>query len=242
MECDFSFLILLIIKHATIMEYMKNQNHDLLEKLYCTRCDYETNQKVLLNKNNLEPREIFSNAFSDNSVWIVIVRIWTISECTGCNYINGQIETRTGPNKEHSEIEILSPSKKSVSPQGWMFELPRLYAEMIVEIYNSINIKSYRLTAIGIRTLLDLLIADSVGDKGTYKEKIERLIDEQIINKNQYELTNLIIEAGNAAAHRAHKPDIETLGQILDMVENILRTQVLLANSKKIKDSIPKRT
>jgi len=93
----------------------------------------------------------------------------------------------------------------------------------------------------GIRTLVDRYIVKKIGDIGNFKDKLKKMLVEQHINQQQYNLLGTVIEAGNAAGHRGFKPDKEMLDNLLMVVEDIMSLEYRTLNFDEYKKSIPKR-
>lgn len=210
---------------------------------HCYNCDKETNQDILFNDHEIGPREIiFRNDQGDKtqSVWEVVADIWTISKCKGCDRINFRHILRNSPPKE-TDLIFQFPKKPLRPVPRWTIKLPISYLEILQEVYDSINDGLLILSLTGIRTLLDIYIVNKVGDVGTFKQKIERLVSDGIITSSKATVLEAAIEAGNASAHRGYKPDQETLFQILDIVENLLQSEVVDRAADEIKQKTPTR-
>ena len=115
------------------------------------------------------------------------------------------------------------------------------YVGILQEIYISVNEKLFTLSLTGIRTLLDIYIVDKIGDVGTFKQKLDKLVAEGIITSSKAKVLEAAIDAGNASAHRGYRPDQETLFQILDIMENLLHSEIVDRSVNKIKQSTPRR-
>jgi hypothetical protein len=90
--------------------------------------------------------------------------------------------------------------------------------------------------------LLDIAIVNSVGDVGTFKQKLEALEKSGLVGKNQREFLDAALEAGNAAAHRGYCPTAKELNNVMDIVESIMHQIYVLPHaSAALKKSTPLR-
>lgn len=109
------------------------------------------------------------------------------------------------------------------------------------EIYQAIDYDLYTLALIGTRTLLDQFITDKIGDIGTFKQKINALQQNNFITQNKIQVIEVALDAGNAAAHRGYTPDKKTLFQVLDIVENLLHSELVDRPINDIRTKIPNK-
>ncbi|RZK48341.1 MAG: DUF4145 domain-containing protein [Pedobacter sp.] len=212
-------------------------------KTHCFNCDKETNQDILFKDQEIGPREIiWRNEQGDESqsVWEVVATIWSLSKCRGCEKINFKHIVRNSPERETDQV-FHFPRKPIRQVPNWVIKLPMKYVEILQEVYISINERLFILSLTGIRTLLDIYIVDIIGDAGTFKQKLNKLVSDGIITTSKATVLETAIDAGNASAHRGYKPDKETLFQILDIVENLLQSEIVDRNATHIKQKTPQR-
>lgn len=212
-------------------------------KVLCYNCDNETNQELLLDEFELNPQEIIQRndeGDESTSMWMLVGGIWMVSKCLGCEKINFKHISRSSPDKSEDKI-FYFPRKSIRKTPHWVSKLPIKYLEILHEIYVTVNEELHILSLTGIRTLLDIFIVSKIGDVGTFKQKVTKLVDAGIITSNKATVLETLIEAGNASAHRGYKPDKETLFQILDIVENLLQSEIVDRSLNDIKGKIPSR-
>jgi hypothetical protein len=94
----------------------------------------------------------------------------------------------------------------------------------------------------GARTVIDMFVLDKIGDVGTFKQKLQALVDGGYLGSQQQDILNVALEAGNAAVHRGYKPSVEVLTHVIDVVENLLYLYALTGASNSVKSRIPSRT
>ncbi len=212
------------------------------KKTYCYNCEIETNQEVLFNDESIDFQEMISrNEEGDESqpYKILGLRTWTLSKCLGCDKINFRYFWGE-PSKQTNRI-FHFPKKQIRKVPSWAIKLPIKYLETLQEVYFAVNEELFLLSLMGIRTLLDIYIIAKIGDIGSFKQKIDKLVSDGIITSAKASVLETTIDAGNAASHRGYKPEKETLFQILDIVENLLHSEIVDRQIKQIKQKIPRR-
>ncbi len=157
-------------------------------KFFCYYCKTETKQKILFEKGELIfPNEtvIFdeSTGKKKQSFWTIDGQIWKVSECQGCEKINLNVYRRHSP-FENDVLIHQFPTKDFRPFPRWITHINRDFTELLCEIYLSLNTGSIRLPLMGARTLLDMFICDKIGDVGTFKNKLQKLVDEKYISKS----------------------------------------------------------
>ena len=213
----------------------------IIIKAPCNDCGRETDHEVL----KTHAKTFFEDEQHD--LWCKIT--YRMIECRGCHFISLErsytsYEDQQGdtPKKEYF------PPPISRSQPSWIgefvFNIPvefDLYG-LLEEIYSALHADNRRLATMGARTLLDIAIVDSVGDVGSFPEKLESLQQKGLVGKIQREFLEAALEAGHAAAHRGHCPTAQQLNHIMDIVESILhQIYVLPQASAELKKSTPLR-
>jgi hypothetical protein len=133
------------------------------------------------------------------------------------------------------------PRKPIREIPNWIMKLPAKYLDILQEVYFSVNEGLLILPLNGIRTLLDVYIVSKVGDIGSFDKKLEKLVKDGFITSSKAKVLNTAIDAGNASTHRGYRPDKETLFQILDIVENLLHSEIVDRHETLIKKKTPPR-
>ena len=89
-----------------------------------------------------------------------------------------------------------------------------------------------------------MLIVKTIGDIGSFKDKIEQLLSEGMIDSTERDMLLAVIDAGSAAAHRNYRPDDEKINHMMDILEEISykmiidpeRKQDLAAKAKTLRE------
>jgi len=212
-------------------------------KTYCYNCENETNQAVLYYDVFIEGVEIVSrNDEGDQreSFWTPVGNIWSLSKCLGCEKVNFKHVVSSSLDKSNDKI-FYFPRKYIRQIPPWFVKLPIKYLPIAHEVYAAVNERLNRLSMAGIRTLLDIFIVSKVGDAGSFKQKLEKLIALGVITKSKASILETAIDAGSATVHRGFSPDQETIFQVLDIVENLLHSEIVDRDADQIKQKIPRR-
>ncbi|MEX2234701.1 MAG: DUF4145 domain-containing protein [Cyclobacteriaceae bacterium] len=221
----------------------KNTNTNEPIKTACYNCARETVQDILFQDHEIGPREIIfrtEEGDKSESAWEVVADIWVVSKCRGCERINFKHILRYSPERETDQTFYFPKNSIRRAP-NWIVKLPMKYAEILQEIYVALNEQLFILSLTGIRTLLDVFIVSKIGDPGTFKQKLNKLVSDGIITTSKAKVLETTIDAGNASAHRGYKPDKDTLFEILDIVENLLQSEIVDRAAEQIRQKIPPR-
>jgi hypothetical protein len=98
------------------------------------------------------------------------------------------------------------------------------------------------LAAVGIRTLVDLVMTKKIGDVGDFPVKLREFKNKGFIAEQQVQFLNNTIDAGSASTHRAYRPSDTDLNILLDVAENLITTVFILPErSAKAAKSVPPR-
>ena len=219
-----------------------------LVNAHCNRCLGETKHKVIATETKVWPDAEDAN---DNSIWGKEVH--ELLRCQGCDSITlrhceWSSEDTDDRGQPIRHINYFPPAVSRQKPK-WLTEfllnLPIGKSGMrwlVDEIYAALHSDLNRLAAMGIRTLVDMVMTERIGDVGTFSAKLNKLQNEGYISRVQRELLERTIDAGNAAAHRGYKPDKVDLESILGIVENLIETIYVHTNqAKAFSKKIPKR-
>ena len=163
-------------------------------------------------------------------------------ECCGCHFISLK-RTFSFSEYDEAEVEYFPPPVSRRKPEWALKFLSRDLRELISEIYSALHANNRRLATMGARAMLDMAIVDSVGDVGTFHEKLDALQSKGLIGERQREFVEAALEVGHAAGHRGHCPSAESLNLAMDIVENILQQIYVLPHAAvELKKSTPARS
>ena len=162
--------------------------------------------------------------------------VWSIVECGGCrtvtfvhsHWFSEDCEmTEDGPEPiVYRDLYPPAPSRK-VPEWGTDFYLAIKaddiwIVKMHADIYTAIGMKAYGLAAIGTRAIVDFLVTSNACGRGSFKEKLKRLSQINMITDAQVDVIYAAFDAGSAAAHRGYSPAQEDVFTLLDITESLL--------------------
>lgn len=158
---------------------------------------------------------------------------WETMRCLGCDRVHLKHQRYFSEefdgygnrvvHTEHSPARLIrrKPVWRSV---GFNFS-PNVvgFSALIDEIYLALGHQSYRLAAMGIRALVERVMIDQVGEKGSFAKNIKAFFEAgHVAPRLQRAFEETLIEAGHAAMHRGFNPDIETIETLLDIIEPLI--------------------
>jgi hypothetical protein len=73
-----------------------------------------------------------------------------------------------------------------------------------------------------------MLMVEKVGDVGTFKEKLKKLVESGFLSASTQEVLDAALDAASAAAHRGHFPKATEVNAVMDIVENLLHAVYVL--------------
>jgi len=211
--------------------------------LYCDKCAMFTAHKTIL-KHRETRRENFEIEkgdlpFLSNSVSMPVEDVFSIVKCKNCDSVSGHnIYLIDG--EVQSQSQFLPNSIRSLP--SWAEKLPNDIYSTLIETYNALRSKSYRLTVIGCRTLVDMVSSNKVGDIGGFETKIKELHKQGILSDSTKSILSHAVDAGNASAHRGWQPTTNESNLVLDIVEHFLQMDVLAVGASDLEKSVPKKS
>lgn len=171
---------------------------------------------------------------------------YMVLECRGCGYIYFKSSSTNSEDFDyffdpeegdyiphHAETNhYWPPSAKRRRPE-WIDEVDlkdRVLGSLFNDVYTALSNNLGVLAAIGMRTVFDraseLLGIDS---SKTFKDKLEALRLDDHITEKEATVLAVLIDAGNAAAHRGWRPKPKQLDAMMTILEAFLHRAFLLA-------------
>ncbi|HEY8158020.1 MAG TPA: DUF4145 domain-containing protein [Methylobacter sp.] len=124
--------------------------------------------------------------------------------------------------------------------QIWIFD--HFVKTLIKEIYIALQNNLPNLAAMGVRSLIEKVMIDKVGDNGTFKQNIAKFEELGYVSKFQREHLEAILDAGHATIHRSYSPTTEDVITLIDITEHIIKTIYLHKNKiEQLKTRVPSR-
>lgn len=119
----------------------------------------------------------------------------------------------------------------------WM---PEFVTRLIPEIYSALHTKCYSLAAMGVRALLESIMIQQVGDKGTFEKNMNALLDSGGISSKQKAILADTLEVGHGAIHRGYVPTRNDIVYALDIAEGLIETiYINEVKAKRLKNCVP---
>jgi hypothetical protein len=157
---------------------------------------------------------------------------YAVLRCRGCDEVSFQKSSWFSEDwdidengQQYNPIRIKSwpPPQKRSRPDwidGWFPTLPRELWELISEVYTARDHNLRVLATIGVRTVFDRS-SQLLGVESTlrFADKLEKLVDLELISKNDKRSLELLVQAGNAAAHRGWQPASADLDALINILE-----------------------
>lgn len=202
---------------------------------YCNKCHNETAHTELHQVCNVHD---YVDWRGDDSEWAETFRTL---QCQGCNDVHMRVEYwDQHRDLDESDYRYYPPRVLRKIPD-WAPQMPKDWYSLMREIYDALAAKSYRLAVMGARTLIDLYLTEAIGNHGTFDVRLDRLVQDGHLGKNSKDTLAAALEAGSAAAHRGHKPDIDDLKDVLDITEHLLQSKVLKDAGEALEAATPPR-
>jgi len=124
--------------------------------------------------------------------------------------------------------------------QIWIFD--HFVKTLTKEIYIALQNDLPNLAAMGVRSLIEKVMIDKVGDNGTFKQNIAKFEGLGYVSKFQREHLETILDAGHATIHRSYSPTTEDVITLIDITEHIIKTIYLHKNKiEQLKTRVPSR-
>lgn len=178
--------------------------------------------------------------------------VWQILECCGCERVQARkwwehevYEEEWGAG-ESCAVYFPPPMARKMpvwlQPNPFAGSCPVDVSELAYEVYHTLHSDCPRLALIGMRSIVDFVLNEVVGDCGGFAEKLDALEAKKFIGGKNRIFLESAIDAGSAAAHRGAKLDSSTLNAVMDIIENLLQAiYVLPEHGTRIKSRTPPR-
>jgi Domain of unknown function (DUF4145) len=212
-------------------------------KSYCNRCRQHTAHDLIAQRTlNIEERD------EDGVPMYQELNVYDFVQCRGCESVSMRCCT-SGPWSNGGEIKYFPPAALRRLPD-WLMTTVFLVLKgpkqeirsLLVEVYSAMFSGNSRLALIGARTIVDVALTDKLGDIGGFSQKLEQARDQGWITPAQHKVLEVTVEAGSAAAHRAHCPDKRQLELVLDVTEHLIQQlYVLEEHANEIAEKTPPR-
>jgi Domain of unknown function (DUF4145) len=211
-------------------------------KAHCNDCLSETNHDVIARRK----REWIDRDDQGNPVFGETM-IYELVQCRGCENISLK-RTYWRSDEEGRKVDYFPPAVSRRKPKwgegfGWIFGRAQTeISTLFDEVYSAMFSGNNRLALMGVRAIIDVALTDKLGDIGGFAQKLGEAKAKGWITESHFKVLNIVVDAGNAASHRAYNPKIEQLNLILDVVENLIQyLYVIEEHAEEIAKETPAR-
>jgi hypothetical protein len=224
----------------------EKEKEDQIEKLHCNECGGDRNQFIR--------REFERTGSDDETSWSDTAQIL---ECCGCGAISFRNRHWFSEWDEFFEDDGTGESRRDPGivddyyPPPLARKLPRWIGDLsdetlrqvLKEVYSNLQADNLISAAMGARLLIDRILNLTVKDVGGFEKKLDRMHTSGHISDNErLHLLSPVVDAGNAASHRAFKPRADHINTMMDTIENLLhRIFVLPKNVRTLRKATPRR-
>ena len=215
-------------------------------KAHCPFCDGSRNCRV---------EGYFKKPGSDEEYGIWFYIYYYLLVCQGCSNAFLQIEERYSEefldsidvDDEYLEDNATtiktwpSPLKRKIPERFKKYEdhiynnYSKLLGYMLVEVYEAYENDLLILASGGIRTCFDI-VSTSLGidPNLSFTKKLEKLRDGGHVTEIEKDILTVLVEAGNASAHRGWCPQSQDISILLNILENFIENTIIKPIEKKI--------
>lgn len=206
-------------------------------KTYCSRCDFDTNHKVLFQESYRSSPEGYDYALE-----------YFVVKCFGCEEISFRkefIDLETMYPDIHGdwnpEITVTTfPSKLKVT-KGLKntFVLPKKIELIYEEAIRTYNADCPVLTGVAFRAIIEAIcIEESVTGKNL-EVKINNLVRQKLITEKEANRLHSIRFIGNDSVHEMKVPKDKSLKLVLNIIEHLLKNLYLIdADSEGVLETV----
>ena len=180
--------------------------------------------------------------------------LYELLKCAGCGHVVFRHTATHSQNYDDEgnlkEMVTYSPPKQirrkpslfSAVAGGIQLVMRDVISNLLDEIYIALHSECPRLAAMGIRSLIEHIVIDKVGDQGTFKKNLDKFREEGFISESERTLVDTTLEVGHASTHRDYKPRMDVLISCLNISEALVnRLYLWPLQAKSIDKTIPKR-
>ena len=212
---------------------------------HCNECHRETNHQCLFGESSNWHEELGPHASIYGCDTTLMLK------CLGCGTIHMSVEEwfseATDENGDPITTTLHYPATISRRRPEWVNSLAMWNSPGILgllrEIYKALDNDQPRLAAMGTRALVEHIMAEKVGDRGSFSSNVKAFVDQGYLASNdRADFEKALIETGHAAMHRSFLPNAEDLSVLMDMIENLIaRLYVHPEAAKGVAGRIPPR-
>lgn len=212
---------------------------------HCNACGGQRNHTVLKEHTHEWEEEVDTGDFL---FYDDCREVYLLLRCCGCDSVSLKHES-FAKSQKGSTIKTYPPRQFRQMP-AWVQEIeynPEAKAfafipRLLKEIYGSLYSEHRAVSAMGIRALLELIMIEKIGDRGSFGKNVDAFQNEGFISNLQRTLLDPTLEFGHASMHRNYAPKLEELITALDITESLIHTiYVLPDKAESLGEAVPRR-
>jgi hypothetical protein len=216
--------------------------NDSLSRIHCNRCGHPTKHE-LIHKEEKHWDEDVNDEFAVHGA-----DIYELLECRGCENIVLRHRDWFSEDINNDGSPVINtryypPATYRPFPR-WLWKLDEEWyiSKLLKEIYSAIQNSAPSLALMGVRALIEAIMIETVGDKGSFGANLSAFEHNGHVSKIQREFLEHALEAGHASIHRGFLPDNRHLSTCVDIAENLMETLFVLPDAAKhLRKVIPQR-
>jgi hypothetical protein len=229
------------IKVSLLTERVDGEKNDILEALYYLAASHGVYSGMTIGFPYAEDSTlcISESALTKKDIGQIL------SEYYEWHFINPKKQLNIlesfGDNDKRETSGFFTDKELHNTPEWYGF-LNNTQRALIWEINTAISIELEALPTIGLRTLLETIIVEKVGDEGGFRAKVERFQKGGYVTSKSAEALSHVLDAGNASAHRAYFPNKEDLVICVEVVKHLMHgIYILHPQVERVAENTPKR-
>lgn len=203
------------------------------EKVHCNSCMRNTwhSRLYCIRKNDGEDEGYFFE--------------YRLLQCRGCDDVRLSVVNMVFEGDEEEEISSrFYPPKLLrkypdwfwlflIQPPGFVIKTSGLWGALN-EIYTSVNSECYRVSMMGVRALLEQIMIENIGDKGSFRKNLYEFKVSGFVSDKQEASLSSALEAGHASIHRAYTPDMDEVSAVLSVLENVIESIYIIPLNERM--------
>jgi Domain of unknown function (DUF4145) len=173
---------------------------------------------------------------------------YLVAECRGCESLTFVKERSTSDDDvvqigydewEHcNSVDLYPDPIPNRSPMSSLEFLPMNVQRIYKESVRSLGVGTDVLTGIGIRAIVETVCKDRQAFGGDLYERINDLVNKQLLTPAEAGVLHKLRSMGNAAAHEVKPHDRTQLSLAMDVIEHLLSGVYVLPN--RVAKAFPK--
>jgi hypothetical protein len=205
-----------------------------IQRVHCNQCRRQTQHEVVKIREVNEDEEVDASCG-----WVDWLTTYTMLECRGCAAVT--LRRRVVSQTIGEDETTYYPPPISRQIPRWHHELPKDIKELLQECYAALQSGSKKFAIMGARSVVDIFMNEALGDIGGFEQKLNKLVEEGYLSRNNRDILEAALEAGHAVVHRGHTPKAYDVTLVFDIVENLLHALILKKKAVELKERTPAR-